>query len=148
MMTDTDLIAGLDLSGTTFWEFRDPGNKDKIRRIAKYPRSTQYSEVNISPMWLQWLRHTRSAAPTIAEQEADTQRQVDLKQLARLADERWNSKQSYIDNPKDTAQTSPLIAPNDTGGYRKGEEPKPFKPSRSPREEWQPESWKPGSAQR
>ena len=141
-------MIGLDLSGTTFWEYKNVLNAARPRRMVKYPRSTQYSDVKISPMWLQWLRHTRSEAPTLEEQEADAQRQVELKQLVQVADARWNSKQSYLDSPEDTAQPAPLIAPNDKGGYRKGEEPNPFKAPRGPSEDWQPAAWQPGKTQR
>ncbi|CRK40335.1 hypothetical protein BN1708_020709, partial [Verticillium longisporum] len=43
-------LIGRDLKGNTFWEFREqrgdgPG---RFRRIVKPPRSTHYSEVNVS----------------------------------------------------------------------------------------------------
>lgn len=99
-------------------------------------------------MWLQWLRHTRSEAPTLEEQEADAQRQVELKQLVQLADDRWNSKQSYLDSPNSTAQTVPLTAPIDKGVYLKGADPSPFEARRGPGEDWQPKAWQPGKAKR
>ena len=67
--------------------------------------------------WIQWLRHTREQAPSIQEQRADVQRQVQLKQLARLADERWAEKASYLDAPDKTAQPAPATLPKDPGGY-------------------------------
>jgi NADH dehydrogenase [ubiquinone] 1 alpha subcomplex assembly factor 2 len=135
----------MDLSGTTFWEFKDGNNAGRMRRIARYPRSIQLSEVKISPAWHQWLRHTRQDPPSIEEQEANVQRQIQLKQLAQLADERWASKASYLDSPKDTAQTGPLTAPRDSGGYSKGQEPKPYQSAGGPSEKWQPEAWNPSA---
>jgi hypothetical protein len=40
--------TGFDLHGNTFWEFKDQLHALRNRRIAKYSRSTQYSDVNIS----------------------------------------------------------------------------------------------------
>jgi len=41
-------LAGADLAGNTFWEFKDALNSNRFRRIVKYPRQTHYSEVKIS----------------------------------------------------------------------------------------------------
>lgn len=62
--------------------------------------------------WHQWLRHVRSDAPTVEEQQQDLIRQQQLKQLARLADERWASKPSYLDKPQ-TQQPSPALHSSD-----------------------------------
>jgi NADH dehydrogenase [ubiquinone] 1 alpha subcomplex assembly factor 2 len=49
-------MAGFDLQGNTFWEFKDALNTLRTRRIAKYSRSTQYSEVQVSRSCLPNLR--------------------------------------------------------------------------------------------
>ena len=67
--------------------------------------------------WHQWLRHTRPDPPSMHEQQMDVQRQIQLKQLAQLADERWASKASYLDKPEDTEQLRPATLPRDPGGY-------------------------------
>ncbi|MCJ1442537.1 MAG: hypothetical protein MMC23_003033 [Stictis urceolatum] len=147
-------LVGMDLQGTTYWEFRDQINVGKMRRIAKHPRSRDYSDVEVSPQWHQWLRYTRNEAPTLQEQQQDVQRQKQLKQLAQLADERWNSKASYLDAPQKTAQAGPATRPLDRGGYvaqTEEEEKKhnPWKAQRGgPSEGWQPQAWKPGNAKR
>ncbi len=69
------------------------------RRIAKYHRSTHYGDVNVSPGWMQWLRHTRFEPPTLEEQQQELQRQARIKLLAARADERWASKPSALDAP-------------------------------------------------
>ena len=51
-------------------------------------------------MWHQWLRRTRSSPPSIQEQQADVTRQIQLKQRAQLADERWAAKPSVLDKPR------------------------------------------------
>lgn len=100
---------GLDLQGNTFWEFRDTlsSHQHRMRRIAQYPPSTHYSEINISPQWHQWLRHTRSDPPSLTEQSQDLVRQENLKVLAARADARWASKPSFLDAPGQ-AQGQPL----------------------------------------
>ncbi|MCJ1471463.1 hypothetical protein MMC13_000102 [Lambiella insularis] len=110
-------LAGMDLSGNTFWEFKDAMTGGRTRRIAQSESPTHYSDIQISPQWHQWLRHTRADPPSIHEQQSDVQRQVQLKQLARLADERWAAKPSFLDAPKTTSQPSPATLPRDPGGY-------------------------------
>ena len=151
----------MDLAGTTFWEFKDPLNPVRSRRMAEQSRRKHYADMQISPAWHQWLRHTRFDAPSIEEQQADMQRQFQLKQLAQLADERWASKASYLDSPKDTGQTAPATAPKDSGGYkgkmehtearnqRSKRAKSPYKASGGgPSEKWQPASWEPGVTKR
>ena len=92
-------IVGFDLQGNTFWEFKDALHSLRNRRIAKYHRSTHYGDVNISPGWMQWLRHTRFEPPTVQEQQAEVQRQMNIKLLAARADERWAAKPSALDAP-------------------------------------------------
>lgn len=41
-------LAGADLSGNTFWEFKDAMNAQRFRRIVKYGRNTHYGDVKIS----------------------------------------------------------------------------------------------------
>lgn len=91
------------------------------RRLAKYPRTTEYADVNHTPMWMQWLRHTRPEPPTIEEQRMELSRQAGMKQLAAKADERWKSLPSFLDKPKDTAQAQPLLQPRDNAGYGRGQ---------------------------
>jgi NADH dehydrogenase [ubiquinone] 1 alpha subcomplex assembly factor 2 len=70
-----------------------------MRRIVQYPGRSHPSDVKVSPQWLQWLRHTRTDAPSIAEQSQDVVRQANLKILAAQADKRWNEKASVLDAP-------------------------------------------------
>ena len=41
-------LAGSDLSGNTFWEFKDALNAQRFRRIVKYAKAGHYSDVKIS----------------------------------------------------------------------------------------------------
>ncbi|PGH20739.1 hypothetical protein AJ80_03499 [Polytolypa hystricis UAMH7299] len=98
------VYARSDLSGNTFWEFKDAINAGRMRRIVKANPKTHYADVKISPQWHQWLRNVRENAPTIDEQKSELLRQAQMKQLAQLADERWASKPSYLDKPQDQQQ--------------------------------------------
>ncbi|KAI9811203.1 MAG: hypothetical protein M1826_003290 [Phylliscum demangeonii] len=90
----------VDLVGHTFWELKGPrSSMGRRRRMVQFDRGTHLGDVQISPQWLQWLRHTRLSAPSLHEQQLDVQRQVAMVQLARLADERWASKPSFLDPP-------------------------------------------------
>jgi len=70
-----------------------------MRRICHPKSTTQYSEINISPQWHQWLRHTRMEPPSLTEQSQDLVRQRNLKTLAAEADARWAAKPSFLDAP-------------------------------------------------
>ncbi|KAJ5871412.1 uncharacterized protein N7529_003765 [Penicillium soppii] len=93
-------LVGQDLAGNTFWEFKDVMNAARFRRIVRFDPKTHFSDVQVTPQWHQWLRHVREHPPSIQEQQQDLVRQAQIKQLARLADERWASKPSYLDKPK------------------------------------------------
>jgi hypothetical protein len=43
-------LVGADLSGNTFWEFKDALNSNRFRRIVQYRRRTHYGDVEISRM--------------------------------------------------------------------------------------------------
>lgn len=115
--------TGLDLEGNTYWVFRLPGTGGGAspvgaatdegrhwRRIVKYPRSTQYSEVKVSPTWHQWLRYRRADPPTLTEQVADVARQERLRRLAAEADARWAAKPSLSDMPAGATQPQEQVA--------------------------------------
>ncbi|KAI9881589.1 MAG: hypothetical protein M1830_000153 [Pleopsidium flavum] len=170
LIFNSQLFLSMDLAGNTFWEFKDALNANRLRRIVNYNPTTHYSDIQISPQWHQWLRQTRPTAPSIQEQQADLVRQAQLKHLARLADERWASKPSFLDKPKE--QPSPATVPRDPGGYAGQTEPgeregvrnavgtpaevgekvrkeNPWKRQRGGAgEEWQPEAWTPGPVKR
>ncbi|CZT22247.1 uncharacterized protein RCC_08116 [Ramularia collo-cygni] len=117
-------LVGADLSGNTFWEFKDAIRQNRWRRIVKHTggRQTHYADVKISPQWHQWLRHTREEPPSIAEQQYEIARQERMKQLAAEADERWNSIPSFLDAPK-RQQPQPAIGVLDPGANAPQTEP-------------------------
>ncbi|KAF4124225.1 NADH dehydrogenase [Geosmithia morbida] len=99
-------LVGIDLQGNTFWEFRLAGtsSSDRLRRIVRYPRSTHYSEVRITPQWHQWLRYTREDPPSVAEQRTDVARQERIRELAAQADARWEAKPRLAGHDETTRQ--------------------------------------------
>jgi len=161
----TDLYpAGMDLSGNTFWEFRDSLASNRFRRIVKYRHAPHFADVKISPQWHQWLRHTRHDAPSLTEQAGDLQRISQIQVLAKLADERWASKPSFLDAPK-RAQPSAETEVQDSGrdgagrvsavdmegagtGGKKDKDPWARARSSGPSEKWQPEAWDPSKSVR
>ncbi|KAF7891696.1 hypothetical protein EAF00_007998 [Botryotinia globosa] len=110
-------FVGLDLQNNSFWEFRDAITAGRMRRIVQTPSSIQYSDVKISPQWHQWLRHTREDPPSVEELLGDLARQERLKVLARQADERWNAKASFLDQPATRQQALPATQVRDGGAY-------------------------------
>ncbi|KAF9891971.1 hypothetical protein FE257_002935 [Aspergillus nanangensis] len=167
-------LVGSDLKGNTYWEFKDALNANRFRRIVKFDPKTHYSDVQVSPQWHQWLRRVRDNAPSIEEQKADIVRQMQMKQLARLADERWASKPSYLDNPKTPKPRTPATGTSDAtlSSPQRNEEgipdastttsdqpadnaapaakdKDPWATARGgPSENWEPETWAPKPTQR
>lgn len=164
-------LVGFDLSGNTYWEFRDKLSPDpsRMRRIVKGSRKLHHSDVQISPQWHQWLRHTRLEPPTVQEQQMDVVRQVQLKENARLADARWAAKARYIEKPKEpprvttdegvdvesalktqeSARTSTQRqAGQDIPDPWEQEKQKQKQTASNPGAGWQPESWTPGAARK
>ncbi|KAL2357753.1 hypothetical protein BJ546DRAFT_946419 [Cryomyces antarcticus] len=115
-------LAGHDLAGNTFWEFKDQLNTNRLRRMARPNPKLHYSDIKYTPQWHQWLRHTRGAPPSLEEQQYDVSRQAQLKYLAQKADERWASAPSFLDAPS-KQQPEPAIGVNDPGGYAPQTEP-------------------------
>ncbi|KAJ5349786.1 hypothetical protein N7541_007513 [Penicillium brevicompactum] len=157
-------LVGQDLVGNTFWEFKDVMNAARMRRIVRFDPKTHFSDVQVTPQWHQWLRHVREHPPSIQEQQQDLVRQAQMKELARLADERWASKPSFLDKPN-TQPAPPQV--NDVPAAPKEQasvspeatlDPKPASTEKAPKEnpwknasnanpgaEWQPEAWSPSS---
>lgn len=163
--------AGQDLSGNTFWEFRDQIQRHRWRRMVKagpLNKGRHYADVEVSPQWHQWLRHTRMEPPTITEQQHDVVRQIQLKHNAKLADERWAAKAKYIEKPKpqprpmlssdirvdagkDTIEGDDSPAAKKTSGMKDAiEDPweTAKQTSADPRAAYQPESWTPGPSKK
>ncbi|OTA60836.1 hypothetical protein K449DRAFT_396119 [Hypoxylon sp. EC38] len=157
-------LVGLDLQGNTYWEFRltrgDPNTSpdSRFRRIVKYPRSTHYSEVTVSPQWHQWLRYQRSTPPTLEEQASDVARQERIKLLAAEADARWEAKPSLLDAPgREKGQPVPPLNTGRTKPQERAAKELPTqkddpwkRPARSsaPGENWQPQAWTPTPARK
>lgn len=92
-----------------------------MRRIVQYPTTAHLSDVKVSPQWLQWLRHTRTEAPSIEEQRQDVVRQENLKVLVAQADQRWRDKASVLDAPGNMeAQPLPALRTDMTAGSVEG----------------------------
>ncbi|KKA19908.1 hypothetical protein T310_6107 [Rasamsonia emersonii CBS 393.64] len=152
----------------------DSLNSNRLRRIVKYNRKVHYADVKISPQWHQWLRYVRQDPPSLEEQQQDVVRQMQIKKLAQIADERWASKPSYLDRPQ-TQQPGPATRTSDATLHpEKGAAPdrqpgvmnaiqsqaeaqeqekkpdtKPWaRKMGGPSENWQPEAWTPTAAKR
>ncbi|KAF4472359.1 hypothetical protein FALBO_729 [Fusarium albosuccineum] len=158
-------LVGYDLQGNTYWEFRltrGVESNERWRRIVKYPRSTHYSSVKVSPQWHQWLRHTRQEPPTLDEQEGDIVRQVRMRKLAAEADARWEAKPRVMEAPEDEPapllssakaapmkqdvgrqQQAPASAKEAEDEVENSDDPWAKAKARGPSESWQPTAWDP-----
>ena len=137
-------LVGLDLQGNTFWEFKDALSSDpnRMRRIVKYPYGTHHGDVEVNPLWHQWLRHTRIDPPTIREQQVDVARVSQLRQNALLADQRWAAKEKYIEAPRKREPKA------EEGPRQEMEKRAGVKPPSNPGQNWQPEAWTPAPSRR
>ncbi|KAK8124453.1 uncharacterized protein PG998_000212 [Apiospora kogelbergensis] len=188
-------LVGSDLQGNTYWVFRLTGSAPpptasdtpafqssaddtRWRRIVKYPRSAHLSDVQVPPVWHQWLRYQRPTPPTLAEQRLDVARRQRMKVLAAEADARWAAKPSFLDRPaatqdmppppsaaadiaqKDTADTTTTTtqvkqkpvagAEKKTQTQEEEDKADPWKKATAsgPSEEWQPAAWSPTNARK
>lgn len=60
--------TGFDLSGNTFWEFKDQLNAQRLRRIVKYGRNTHYGDVNVSrkpPILFRTVKYAMTNTTTV-----------------------------------------------------------------------------------
>ncbi|KAL3464063.1 hypothetical protein BJX64DRAFT_255499 [Aspergillus heterothallicus] len=165
-------LVGYDLSGNTYWEFKDTLNAGRFRRIVKPRSRTHYSDLELSPQWHQWLRYVRPEPPSIKEQQDDIQRRERILLLAEMQRKKWETEQSQLDTPA-TQQPGPatrtsdptLSAGAEAGRYVPGasvsrtkvservaastpKEDPFFRPKDVPGEKWQPESWTPSPSKR
>ncbi len=176
--------TGLDLQGNTYWEFLDRGTplpkhpptqnhptdqahqqppQIRYRRIVRPAdsASTHPADIKVPPAWHQWLRHTRSDAPSLAEQRGEVQRRERMRVLARLADERWEAKGKVMEGSGSSSSQQqqereqigrPALGEVVKEGAVEVEVPKqseadPWKQAdrSGPGEAWTPKSWEPGS---
>lgn len=149
---------GYDLEGNTYWQFRlttrgpPPPPVDAAaaaaadvpaepwRRVVRCARARpHHSDVRVSPLWHQWLRHARRDAPSLAEQRDDVRRQDRLRLLAAQADARWEAKPRLAAGPVHALPPDPPLR---RPGPRAAVAP-PDGSRGAPGEDWQPASWTP-----
>ncbi|PFH56019.1 hypothetical protein XA68_17193 [Ophiocordyceps unilateralis] len=153
-------LAGYDLAGNTYWEFRlnsrgpPPENHDPSisirgepwRRIVHYPVSTPLSDVKVSPLWHQWLRHLRHDPPSVSEQRDDVLRQHRIKHLAAQADARWEAKPRLLDDDAAAAAAAAArraLPSKPTPSKQGADDARVGLNTRAPGEAWQPAAWSP-----
>ncbi|KAK7179971.1 hypothetical protein DPSP01_009860 [Paraphaeosphaeria sporulosa] len=111
-------LAGFDLEGNTYWEWKIAKHARRTRRIVEYPGGAYNSDVHVPPQWAQWLRQTRAEAPTMEEQQAEAMRQERIKLLAAQADARWAAKPSAVDAPDKQQPVQMLESRDPSTGIR------------------------------
>ncbi|KAL6300414.1 hypothetical protein BKA93DRAFT_532367 [Sparassis latifolia] len=72
--------VGRDLEGNRFFEYPNPNDDSRTKRVVKYQRGRDmwhYIAGNrrIAVQWTSWLTHTRPNPPTLEELQADAERQ-------------------------------------------------------------------------
>ncbi|KAI9891528.1 MAG: hypothetical protein M1814_002651 [Vezdaea aestivalis] len=140
-------IPRSDLSGNTFWEFRDPLNPQRTRRKLQPAQSGGHISDGaiISPAWHQWLRKAREEPPSMVEQLENVRRMEETKVLAARADERWKNGESLLEGPGKRRDLLEEGKGDEAGDGTKGKA-NPGAKRGGPGEEWQPESWNPNTS--
>ena len=125
-------FRGFDLDGNTFYEQYNPLTPHKLRRTVKYLKDGHYTDNNVTPQWMSWMRHTREHPPTIEELMQEAHRIQSTRQNALLINQKWEEERARLklEGPK-----------NGTKGEADGRLPSPG--SVDEKGEWQPESWTP-----
>ena len=165
-------LAGVDLQQNRYFYFRPTlGHRGPLRRIMQ-PSSTAifrskgtlpvYSDVQVPIQWHQWLRFTRSEAPTTDELWADEVRKEGMKGLVAGVEQRWREGKKRVSGTAEDARSiQKPDEPGPTGNAMAAQEqeqqiPKPThkekEPSpwdradrKTPGEAFQPEAWTPSA---
>lgn len=140
-------FAGFDLDGNRFYESYNPLTPNKPRRTVVYKTEGHYTENNVTPQWMSWLRYTRQTAPTEEELLGEVRRIVQTRQNAQLVARRWQEEALRLASPEQTGGSS-SNEPDDTQASTTGTTEKVTKREESQRSEWQPESWTPSKPAR
>lgn len=100
-------FRGFDLDGNRFYESYNPLTPKKLRRTVKYMKDGHYTDNNVTPQWMQWLRHTRKEAPTLAELQQEVLRIQGTRRNAELISQRWEEERTRlsISDPQDQAKS-------------------------------------------
>ncbi|KAJ1887556.1 hypothetical protein LPJ71_008722 [Coemansia sp. S17] len=135
-----DVLAGVDLDGNLYFE-RSVRSAQRTRRHVVYKKNINVAEYNdqiIPIQWQAWMRHTRSQPPTIQELLHDVERRRRMAENVHRLATKGMSRAVAGPEAVDTAQNSRSQPPPP---------PTASKPS-APGESFEPEGWKPDSANR
>ncbi|KAJ2115483.1 hypothetical protein IW146_002279 [Coemansia sp. RSA 922] len=135
-----DVLAGVDLDGNLYFE-RSVRSAQRTRRHVVYKKNINVAEYNdqiIPIQWQAWMRHTRSQPPTIQELLHDVERRRRMAENVHRLATKGMSRAVAGPEAVDTAQNSRSQPPP----------PPPASKTSAPGESFEPEGWKPDSANR
>ncbi|KAJ2253819.1 hypothetical protein GGI13_002495 [Coemansia sp. RSA 455] len=134
-----DVLAGVDLDGNLYFE-RSVPSAQRTRRHVMYKKNINVAEYNdqiIPIQWQAWMRHTRSQPPTIQELLHDVERRRRMAENVHRLATKGMSRAVAGPEAVDTAQNSRSQPPPTTASK-----------TSAPGESFEPEGWKPDSANR
>ena len=95
--------------------------------------------------WQSWLRHSRKDAPSTEELLADEERKERTKRLAKMADERWITKeQQPMERLTVKSSEEALKAVEGKESVQEDEDPRAMKkslPGQDPGSTFEPQEW-------
>lgn len=62
----------------------------------KYLKDGHYTDNHVTPQWMQWLRHTRKEAPTLAELQGEVLRIQGTRRNAELVSRKWDEERARL----------------------------------------------------
>lgn len=131
-------FRGFDLDGNKYFESYNPLNPAKYRRTVKYVHDGHYTDNNVTPQWMAWLRHTKKDAPTLDELYQEVARIHQTQHNALLVQQRWEEEKLKLAAPQpDQQQPSETKEPSKKPSSDYMEAPG----TRNEKGEWQPEAW-------
>lgn len=104
-------FKGFDLDGNEFYESYNALHPTKPRRTVKYVKDGHYTDNQVTPQWMSWLRYTRPQAPTLEELRQEVYRIQSTRQNAALVSARWEEERARLNltAPVGTAADAPGI---------------------------------------
>ncbi|CCG81439.1 Putative uncharacterized protein [Taphrina deformans PYCC 5710] len=103
------VFRGFDLDGNKFYESYNPLTPNKWRRTVQYVHDGHYTDNNVTPQWMSWLRYTRPNPPTMDELRGEVVRIQSTRLNAQLISRRWEEERERLSGLNQASLSEPQV---------------------------------------
>ncbi|GAA5803410.1 hypothetical protein EDC94DRAFT_629878 [Helicostylum pulchrum] len=102
-------LIGYDLKGNQYWDCPNPLGGRMKRWVQMYDKKenddlTVFSQDKLPVQWVSWLRHTRTAAPTINDLIQEERRREMVQGRAKALDQQWAKRKLELQKIQEDEQ--------------------------------------------